>query len=273
VHIQVPLGITVLSEAGQVLGEVNRKGEKVLAAKGGVGGCPVNSFAATKGQRHTVTLDLKLIADVGFLGFPNAGKSTLLKALSRATPKIASYPFTTISPNIGIMEFKDFRRISLADLPGLIEGAHANQGMGHKFLKHVERTKLLLFIVDLHGFQLSPFHPARSALETIMLLNRELELYQADLTDKPAILVLNKMDLPNSYPVIQSVRQTLRDEDSYHRFLDTLSPELRPRYPVKFDQIIPISAAKDPLSVGNLRSAIRKQLDVNEEYGQMSMIS
>lgn len=264
VEIKVPLGITIISESGVKMGEINRVGDKVVIAKGGMGGCAGNGFSAEKGQAHTVTLDLKLIADIGFLGFPNAGKSTLLKAISNATPKIASYPFTTMTPNIGIVEFPDLRRISLADLPGLIEGAHANQGMGHKFLKHVERTKLLLFIVDLHGFQLSPHHSHRSALETIVLLNKELELYQPDLTEKPAIVALNKMDKPNSYSIIKKVQETLTDDKLYAEFLDTLPPSFRPEYPVKFEHILPISAAKDVISVGNLKNILRRQLDVEQ---------
>ncbi|XP_035705982.1 GTP-binding protein 10 homolog isoform X2 [Folsomia candida] len=262
-------GITVISENGNTIGEINRAGEKVVIGKGGIGGCAANGFAAEKGQAHIVTLDLKLIADVGFLGFPNAGKSTLLQALSKARPKIASYPFTTINPNIGIVEFNDFRRISLADLPGLIEGAHANQGMGHKFLKHVERTKLLLFVVDLHGFQISPQHPHRSALETIVLLNKELELYQADLTEKSAILALNKMDLPNSYPIIQNVRKTLTDDKLYSAYINTLPPEFRPSFPMKFEHILSISAQKDQIATTNLKNIIRSQLDIDAQYAEL----
>merc|ERR1719309_778210 len=118
-----------------------------------MGGRDSNNFLGVCGDRRSVRLDLKLLGDVGFVGFPNAGKSTLLKALSNARPKIASYPFTTIKPNLGICEFEDLRRISFADLPGLIEGAHMNEGMGHAFLKHVERTRVLMFVIDITGFQ------------------------------------------------------------------------------------------------------------------------
>ncbi|XP_023220345.1 GTP-binding protein 10-like [Centruroides sculpturatus] len=199
--IDVPTGITVINQKKRVLGDLNNPDDTLLIAKGGCGGSKENQYFGQKGQSVCVTLDLKLIADVGFVGFPNAGKSTLLKALSRASPKIANYPFTTIKPNVGMMVYEDNRQILLADLPGLIEGAHDNFGMGHHFLKHVIRTKLLLFVVDVSGFRLTSNkydYPYRNALETVMLLNKELELYKEELTDKPAILVVNKMDTENS---------------------------------------------------------------------------
>ncbi|CAL8083248.1 unnamed protein product [Orchesella dallaii] len=268
----VPLGVSIVTEFGHKLGEINKNGEAIVVAKGGIGGCPSNGFSAELGQVHNVTLDLKLIADVGFVGFPNAGKSTLLKALSRASPKIASYPFTTIRPNIGVIEYPDFRQISLADLPGLIEGAHSNIGMGHKFLKHVERTKILLFVVDIHGFQLSPQFPKRSALETIVLLNRELELYKEELTEKAAILVLNKSDLPGSYEKICHIKDTLKDQCTYEKYVKSLPQDYVPDCIMKFDKIVHLSAAKDEISVNQLKYVIRKIIDINDGEGENSMI-
>ena len=118
-----------------------------------------------------------------------------MKAISKARPKIASYPFTTIKPNLGHIVYEDEREISMADLPGLIEGAHINVGLGHKFLKHVERTLCNVFVIDIQGFQLNPSSARRSALETLILLNKELEMYNPDLVSKPAICIVNKVRL------------------------------------------------------------------------------
>eukprot|EP00058_Branchiostoma_floridae_P015246 XP_002600734.1 hypothetical protein BRAFLDRAFT_123502 [Branchiostoma floridae] len=193
--VEVPTGITLLTDTKQVIATLNQPGDQATVAKGGAGGAHWSDFHPKKGQIRSVTLELKLISDIGLVGFPNAGKSTLLKAVSSADPKIADYPFTTMRPQIGIIQYQDLRRVSLADLPGLIEGAHHNAGMGHHFLRHVERTKLLLFMVDVHGFILSMKHPHRTAFQTVALLMKELELYKSDLVDKPAVLAINKIDI------------------------------------------------------------------------------
>lgn len=256
--IQVPPGVSVLNDSNKVLGEVNEVGEKVLLARGGEGGNASNNFLGQKGQSHTLRLDLKLIADIGLVGFPNAGKSTLLSAVSRASPKIASYPFTTIRPQIGIMMYEDLRQISVADLPGLIEGAHINVGMGHHFLKHIERTKLLLFVVDIQGFQLSPNHPKRTAFQTILLLMNELSLYKADLIDKPAILVLNKIDIEESNAKIDEITERVKNlEEAIKEEESALQPEVI----VKFDEIIAISA-KERTNTDYLKNRLRVLLDV-----------
>jgi len=145
--------------------------------------------------------------------------------------------------------------------------------MGHKFLKHVERTKILLFVVDIHGFQLGPKYPKRSALETIVLLNKELELYKEELTEKRAILALNKMDLPGSFNIINKIRDTLSNQKSYEDFLRTLPEEYWPQNVILFDSIIPISAAKDPVSVQQLQRKIRKIIDINDDYDTDLMTS
>lgn len=256
VHIPVPAGIIVRNDVGRVLGEINEPGDEILVAKGGVGGGPTNRYLGKKGHTLSVTLDLKLIADIGFVGFPNAGKSTLLSAISRAAPKIASYPFTTIQPQLGTMEYEDQRKISAADLPGLIEGAHINVGMGHSFLKHVERTKILLFVVDVNGFRLGPKHPLRSPLETVLLLNRELELYREELLSTPAILALNKVDTAQEIDTAELVAQCRDLRGS----LKHVNEDLHPDTVIKFDEIMLISA-KMRTNTDHLKDRLRAHLD------------
>ncbi|XP_077292251.1 GTP-binding protein 10 homolog [Arctopsyche grandis] len=259
--IPVPLGITIYSEHVPI-GEINEVGDTCILARGGPGGSKTNEFLGREGQARTVVLDLKLIADVGFVGFPNAGKSTLLKALSRAKPRIAAYPFTTIMPNLGTIIFPDFRQITLADLPGLIEGAHINIGMGHKFLKHVERTKLLLLVADVQGFQLTPRHIMRSCFETVLLLNRELELYNPELLSKPAMLVINKMDTENANELFIETKEKLKNAKE---FAHVLTDDLRPTEFLEFEDILGISAINNGDDVKSLKNTIRTLLDLNEE--------
>ncbi|RZF45371.1 hypothetical protein LSTR_LSTR002814 [Laodelphax striatellus] len=264
--VQIPPGVTVC-EGNRRLGDLNKVGSSMLVARGGAGGRLETGYSATAAECFDLTLDLKLIADVGLVGFPNAGKSTLLAKLSRARPKIASYPFTTIKPNIGVMEFGDGRQVSVADLPGLIEGAHRNYGMGHRFLRHVERTLLLLLVVDIDGFQLSPQHTARSCLQNILLLNKELELYNADLVYKPCVLVVNKMDKEDSRRTYEEI------EDKIHNlagFNSTVSEEMQSDTVLNFSSVLPISAkhatAED---IDSIKKTIREVID--EHYGPPSL--
>lgn len=261
--IPVPTGTTVWLEQHQrVLGEINCAGDKVLVARGGQGGNPNNQYNGQKGQGHIVKLELKLLADVGLVGFPNAGKSTLLRAISRARPKVASYPFTTLQPTLGVVEYRDMRRLTIADLPGLIEGAWANVGMGHRFLRHVERTHFLLFVVDINGFRLSPKYPHRSPTENILLLNKELELYSPDLLSKPALLMVNKMDSPNAESQLQELLHNLkRMEEVSQQFPE----EFRPEQHVSFDDIIPCSAKTNQASVLHLKERLRMFLDLYQD--------
>ncbi|KPJ07368.1 GTP-binding protein 10-like [Papilio machaon] len=257
IKLEVPLGVTVYREDGKVLGTIDKEGDTVIVARGGPGGDPDNNFLGHFGQIHHIRLDLKLIADIGLVGFPNAGKSSLLKAISRAKPRIANYPFTTIKPNKGIIQYEDLRQISMADLPGLIEGAHINIGLGHKFLKHVERTKLLLFIADVEGFRLSPRHTKRTCLETVLLLNKELELYDPELLNKPVILAINKMDLNGAEDIFGEVKESL---SNIHNIIEKIPEEIRPENLISFQDIIGISALKGS-SVEDLKQLLRKRLD------------
>jgi GTP-binding protein len=203
VVIYVPPG-TVLRDAerGHVLRDLVGPGEQVLVARGGAGGRGNKAFATATnqaptfaeegqpGQERTILLELKLIADVGILGMPNAGKSTLLSRLSRARPKIADYPFTTTEPCLGIVATGSFRRFVLADLPGLIEGAHQGTGLGDRFLRHIERTRLLLHLVDV-----SPLGGMARPAEAYGIVRGELRQYSATLAAKPELVVATKADV------------------------------------------------------------------------------
>lgn len=172
---------------------------------------------------------------------------------------IFSVVVTTIRPKLGIMKYNDLRQITVADLPGLIEGAHTNVGMGHKFLKHVERTKLLMFIVDVQGFQLSPKHGYRSCLETVVLLNKEIELYKPDLLKMPAMIIVNKMDTDNADNILKEIKPALHNLSSY---VSTCPEEIRPRQVIHFDDILPASLiSKDEKTIGAIKDRIRSILD------------
>ncbi len=197
----VPVG-TVIKDAqtGEILADLDEEGKSFVVARGGKGGrgnarftsptnqAPRYAEKGKKGEERWVILELKLIADVGIIGLPNAGKSTLLSVLTRAKPKIADYPFTTLSPNLGILEIDDERRICIADIPGLIENAHKGAGLGTEFLRHIERTKVLLHLIDISDFGVKPEH----AFRTVM---NELRSYSEELAKKPQIVVGSKIDL------------------------------------------------------------------------------
>jgi len=265
IRVEVPIGVSILDDTGKIIGELNDESTHCTVAGGGGGGCSGNSFVGHKGQHRSINLDLKLIADVGLVGFPNAGKSTLLTAISNARPKIAAYPFTTIRPEIGIVEYPDFRQISMADLPGLIEGAHANIGMGYKFLKHIERTRLLLMVVDIFGFKLSPSHPHRTNIENVYALNKELELYDESLFEKPCILLLNKIDLSTNKQDVSELVAKVRDLKECSE--NECPPELASKNYIDFERIIPISA-KNKENIRDVKTAIR---DVLDEYAEKQL--
>lgn len=246
-----------------VIGELNEVGETCLVAGGGCGGNSSNQFIGSKGQELRIKVDLKLIADIGLVGFPNAGKSTLLKAISRASPKIASYPFTTIQPQIATIEYEDYRQITIADLPGLIEGAHRNIGMGHEFLRHVERTSLLLLIVDIFGFQLSVKYHKRNCLENVYALNKELELYDKTLLEKPAVLLVNKMDMDGSF---EEFSRYIKDFEDLSLSVDSCPEIIRPNELIKFERIIPISAKSENYEeIQKVKNEVREVIDLVNE--------
>jgi GTP-binding protein len=216
ITIPVPVGTQVRAEIeGEVYTiDLDRPGMLLLAAEGGRGGLGNVHFATANrqapriaelgepGQALELELELKLIADVGLVGFPNAGKSTLLSVISAARPKIAAYPFTTLQPNLGIVEVGN-QRFVVADIPGLIEGAHQGVGLGFDFLRHVERTRLLIHVVDAAGVD------GRDPLDDFHQINTELQQYQPELAVRPQIIALNKQDLPDAQAYLEDLRAAL----------------------------------------------------------------
>ncbi len=218
-EIRVPVGTLIReAESNLVICDLKEDGQRARAAKGGVGGWGNAHFAtATRqtpkfaksgmpGEEFYVTLELKLIADVGLLGFPNVGKSTFLSIVSDARPKIANYHFTTLQPNLGVVDMGDGSGFVVADIPGIIEGAHEGVGLGHEFLRHVERTRLLLHIVDVSGVE------GRDPLEDFAAINRELKLYSPKLAEKPQIVLANKKDIPTFEENFAAFKETLEAE-------------------------------------------------------------
>lgn len=216
--LPVPLGTVVKDEkTGEVLGEILEHGQRLLIAKGGRGGrgnyyfrsstnqAPEYAEKGKAGEKRVIILELKVLADVGLIGFPNAGKSTLLSVLTAAKPKIADYPFTTLVPNLGVVELSHYRSFTIADIPGIIEGAHQGKGLGLRFLRHIERNAILLFLI--------PVTSENIIAEYQILLN-ELRQYEASLLQKPRILAISKADLigeEERKKLLNQVRQELVD--------------------------------------------------------------
>jgi len=214
--ILVPPGTLVLdAEGGHILTDLARDGDSIVVARGGKGGRGNKHFASAThqvprefepgepGGERTVTLELKLIADVGLIGKPNAGKSTLLSRLSRAHPEIADYPFTTKYPNLGLVRLGYDQQFVVADIPGLIEGAHSGLGLGHEFLKHVERTKILVHLVEPQPVDGS------DPIENYRAIREELRLYDAELAGRPEIPVITKCELPDAETAAELLEEEL----------------------------------------------------------------
>jgi len=216
--IKVPPGTIVRDlNTGRILADMTEPGQRTAIARGGKGGAGNQRFAtATRqvpsfaragdpGEEFNVELELKLIADVGLVGYPNAGKSTILSMTSAAEPKIADYPFTTLEPNLGVVRLDEGNSFVLADIPGLIEGAHKGVGLGFEFLRHVERTKLLIHVVDVAGVD------GRDPVEDFLKINEELRAYNPKLAERPQIVVANKIDLPEGKERLESFTKAVED--------------------------------------------------------------
>ncbi len=214
--IQVPCGTIVKNaETGDILRDMKKHGERLEIARGGRGGYGNTHYASATnqtpryaqsgkiGESREVHLELKLLADVGLVGLPNAGKSTLLSRLSAATPKIADYPFTTKTPHLGIVDLEEYRRFVMADIPGLIEGAHRGSGLGDEFLKHIERTRAIVHLVDI-----APLDGSDPA-DSYRIIRSELASHSGKMAEKPEIAVANKMDITGSEEALAKLRRDL----------------------------------------------------------------
>ena len=219
ITVKVPVGTEIFdTETKQLLFDFTEPGQSFLAAKGGRGGFGNAHFATSTnrapryhqeggiGEEHELQLELKLIADVGLVGFPNAGKSTLISVISAAKPKIADYPFTTLEPNLGVVDLGEYKTFVVADIPGLIEGASEGAGLGDRFLRHVERTKLILHLVDVSSIS------GRNSVEDYEIINRELANYNQDLATRPQIVVATKIDALDEPERLESLRARAKQD-------------------------------------------------------------
>ncbi|XP_055839856.1 mitochondrial ribosome-associated GTPase 2 [Episyrphus balteatus] len=210
--VKVPVGTIIRNDEGKVVGDLDKERAMFVAARGGSGG-KGNKFFATSlqqtpriceygadGEDLTYTLELRSMADVGFIGFPNAGKSTLLRAISRAKPKVASYPFTTLRPHIGMIQYDDYEQVAIADLPGLIPDSHKNKGLGIQFLKHAERCSVLMFVLDASG---------EEPWKHYEILDNEINQFSQKLGQRPRIIVANKIDAPDAEVNVKELEERL----------------------------------------------------------------
>lgn len=237
-----------ISGDAELVADLTEDGQQFILCKAGRGGLGNRNFATSvrqtprfaqpgePGEEGEYRLELRTVAEVGIVGYPNAGKSTLLTAISKARPKVAAYPFTTLHPQIGIVEYPDFHRLTVCDVPGLIEGAHQNVGLGHGFLRHIQRCKFLVILLDMAGID------GRNPWDDYKMLLRELELYDATMLEKPRLVVANKMD--------EAVA-----EENLKKF----------KKKVTKTPVMPISAAFDEASIEKFKKTIREAVESNEE--------
>ncbi|MBU9713986.1 GTPase ObgE [Evansella tamaricis] len=217
--VRVPPGTTVIDEeTGKIVADLTEEGQRAIVARGGRGGRGNSRFATPAnpapeiaengepGKERNLILELKVLADVGLVGFPSVGKSTILSIVSAARPKIADYHFTTITPNLGVVETDDQRSFVMADLPGLIEGAHSGVGLGHQFLRHIERTRVIVHVLDMSGLE------GRDPYDDYLTINQELKEYNLRLMERPQIIVANKMDLPGSEENLKVFKEKLEED-------------------------------------------------------------
>ena len=269
--LKVPAGTVIKDEAtGLILADLKEEGDRARIAKGGRGGkgnqhfansvrqAPAFAKSGTDGQERWVVLELKMIADVGLLGFPNVGKSTFLSVVTKAKPKIANYHFTTLTPNLGVVQTKFGESFVLADIPGLIEGAAEGIGLGHDFLRHVERTKVLIHIVDISGIE------GRDALEDFDKINDELRLYNERLSTRPQVVVANKADILEDESIFEDFKNELESR-GYKVF--KMSAATRQGVDEVIAYVTQLLQEVEDVELVTEEEMYRPELDVQEEEG------
>lgn len=269
--LRVPEGTIIRDEkTGLVIADLKNSGDRIVVAKGGFGGkgnqhfanavrqAPAFAKSGTDGQERWIVLELKMIADVGLLGFPNVGKSTFLSIVTSAKPKIANYHFTTITPNLGVVKTRHGESFVMADIPGIIEGAADGVGLGHDFLRHVERTKVLIHIVDISGIE------GRDPIEDFEKINSELKLYNEKLATRPQIVVANKSDLLFDDSIYADFKKKL-EEKGYEVF--KMSAATREGVDEVIDRVVQVLAESSEIELVSEDEIYRPEDDVNEDEG------
>ncbi|RUS90790.1 hypothetical protein EGW08_001409 [Elysia chlorotica] len=247
-YIEVPKGTVIKSENGGLLASLDKEDDVFIAARGGAGGkgnhfflsnenrAPAVAEVGAEGQVREVKVELKTMAHFGLIGFPNAGKSTLLRAISRARPAVSAFPFTTLNPHVGMILYDDHEQIAVADIPGLIPGAHLNRGLGMDFLRHIERCLCLVYVLDLgigslnNEQQKQPDPVASGGLspyDQLKKLRYELEQYQPGLSGRPSLLLANKVDLPGAQSKVEELQAKLDEEQTQHEQMGNVGKEVQ----------------------------------------------
>lgn len=269
--LSVPEGTVIRDEkTGLIIADLKKAGDKAVVARGGYGGkgnqhfanavrqAPAFAKSGTDGQERWITLELKMIADVGLLGFPNVGKSTFLSVVTSAKPKIANYHFTTLTPNLGVVQTRHGESFVIADIPGIIEGAADGVGLGHDFLRHVERTKVLVHIVDISGIE------GRDPIDDFEKINEELRLYNEKLASRPQLVVANKSDLLFDETIYENFKKTM-EEKGYEAF--KMSAVTRDGVDQVIDRVSQLLNEVEDVELVSQEEMYRPELDVDDEGG------
>ena len=269
--LSVPEGTVIRDEkTGLIIADLKKAGDQAVVARGGYGGkgnqhfanavrqAPAFAKSGTDGQERWITLELKMIADVGLLGFPNVGKSTFLSVVTSAKPKIANYHFTTLTPNLGVVQTRHGESFVIADIPGIIEGAADGVGLGHDFLRHVERTKVLVHIVDISGIE------GRDPIDDFEKINEELRLYNERLSTRPQLVVANKSDLLFDESIYENFKKTM-EEKGYEVF--KMSAATRDGVDPVIDRVSQLLNEVEEVELVSQEEMYRPELDVDDEAG------